>query len=165
MRRFVEGVDRGQTALFPECLEDWIGQDNPVRVVDVFVEELDLAELPDQNCYASTLPAKRFYNANITVTLKGRLRVSAAEGVRPLYAPTPVSRSLLNGCSRPKSKMARSRSCCEVGRCRRLISGRSSPPDEQPLKPAVLRSVAAEIHRPAVESWGFVQEATTLSFR
>ena len=39
MRRFVEGVDRGQTTLFPECLEDWIGEDNPVRVVDVFVEE------------------------------------------------------------------------------------------------------------------------------
>jgi transposase len=45
MRRFVEGVDCGQTTLFPECLEDWIGEDNPVRAVDVFVEELDLAEL------------------------------------------------------------------------------------------------------------------------
>ena len=45
MKRFVEGVDRGQSALFPECLEDWIGKDNPVRVVDVFVEELDLAGL------------------------------------------------------------------------------------------------------------------------
>ena len=45
MKRFVEGVDRGQSALFPECLEDWIGEDNPVRVVDVFVEELDLAGL------------------------------------------------------------------------------------------------------------------------
>jgi hypothetical protein len=28
MRRFVEGVDRGQATLFPECLEDWIGEDN-----------------------------------------------------------------------------------------------------------------------------------------
>ena len=45
MRRFVEGVDRGQTTLFPECLEDWIGEDNPARVVDVFVEELDLPSL------------------------------------------------------------------------------------------------------------------------
>src|SRR3989440_6237097 len=45
MRRFVEGIDRGQTTLFPERLEDWIGEDNPVRVIDVFVEELDLAEL------------------------------------------------------------------------------------------------------------------------
>ena len=40
MRRFVEGADRGQTTLFPECLEDWIGEDNTVRVIDVFVEEL-----------------------------------------------------------------------------------------------------------------------------
>jgi transposase len=45
MRRFVEGVDRGQATLFPECLEDWICEDNPVRAVDVFVDELDLAEL------------------------------------------------------------------------------------------------------------------------
>ena len=45
MRRFVEGVDRGQSTLFPECLEDWIDEDNPVRVIDVFVEELDLGEL------------------------------------------------------------------------------------------------------------------------
>jgi len=45
MRRFVEGTDRWQTTLFPECLEDWIGEDNPVRVVDVFVDELDLSEL------------------------------------------------------------------------------------------------------------------------
>jgi transposase len=45
MRRFVEGADRGQSTLFPECLEDWIGGDNPVRVVDVYVDELDLSEL------------------------------------------------------------------------------------------------------------------------
>src|SRR4030088_801631 len=45
MRRFVEGTDRGQSTLFPECLEDWIGEDNPVRVIDVFVDELDLAGL------------------------------------------------------------------------------------------------------------------------
>jgi transposase len=45
MKRFVEGTDRGQSTLFPECLEDWIGEDNPVRVIDVFVDELDLAEL------------------------------------------------------------------------------------------------------------------------
>jgi transposase len=45
MKRFVEGSDRGQSTLFPECVADWIGEDNPVRVIDVFVEELDLAEL------------------------------------------------------------------------------------------------------------------------
>ena len=45
MKRFVAGTDRGQSTLFPECLEDWIGDDNAVRVIDVFVEELDLGEL------------------------------------------------------------------------------------------------------------------------
>jgi transposase len=45
MKRFVEGTDRGQSTLFPECLEDWIGDDNPVRVVDVFVDGLDLSGL------------------------------------------------------------------------------------------------------------------------
>jgi hypothetical protein len=34
MKRFVEGVDRGQVTLFPDRLEDWIGDDHPVRVVD-----------------------------------------------------------------------------------------------------------------------------------
>ncbi len=45
MKRFVEGVDRDQSTLFPERLEDWIGEDNAVRVIDVFVEELDLGGL------------------------------------------------------------------------------------------------------------------------
>jgi transposase len=45
MRRFVEGVERGQSTLLPECLDDWVGEDNPVRVIDAFVDGLDLAEL------------------------------------------------------------------------------------------------------------------------
>jgi transposase len=45
MKRFIEGTDRSQSTLFPECLEDWIDEDNPVRVIDVFVSELDLGGL------------------------------------------------------------------------------------------------------------------------
>jgi hypothetical protein len=45
MKRFVEGQDRAQSTLFPEYLEDWIGEDNPVRAIDVFVAGLDLADL------------------------------------------------------------------------------------------------------------------------
>ena len=45
MRRFVEGIDRGQATLFPEYLEDWIDEDNPVRVIDAFVDKLDLSGL------------------------------------------------------------------------------------------------------------------------
>ena len=45
MKRFIEGTDRGQSTLFPECLEDWIDENSPVQVIDVFVDELNLAEL------------------------------------------------------------------------------------------------------------------------
>ena len=45
MKRFVEGLDRTQSSMFPERLEDWIHDDNPVRVIDVFVDELDLGGL------------------------------------------------------------------------------------------------------------------------
>src|SRR5712692_300952 len=45
MKRFVEGEDRTQVTLLPECLDDYVAEDNPVRVIDVFVEELDLHEL------------------------------------------------------------------------------------------------------------------------
>jgi transposase len=45
MRRFVEGVDRSQTTLFSESLDDWIGENNPVRVIDAFVDALDLRAL------------------------------------------------------------------------------------------------------------------------
>ena len=45
MKRFVEGVSREQSTLFPETLEDFIDDDNPVRIVDDFVEGLNLAGL------------------------------------------------------------------------------------------------------------------------
>ena len=45
VKRFIEGVDRGQWTLLPECLDDWIGEDNPVRAIDAFVDALDLMEL------------------------------------------------------------------------------------------------------------------------
>lgn len=54
MKRFIEGDDRGQGTLLPELLDDYVAEDNPVRVVDVFVEELDLARLG----FARVVPAK-----------------------------------------------------------------------------------------------------------
>src|SRR6266576_1202309 len=45
MTRFVVGDDRSQSTLFPERLDDYLGEDNPVRAIDVLVEELDLAKL------------------------------------------------------------------------------------------------------------------------
>ncbi|MGA7450887.1 MAG: transposase, partial [Rhodoplanes sp.] len=45
MKRFVAGVDREQSTLLPECLDDFIDESNPVRVIDAFVDATDLAEL------------------------------------------------------------------------------------------------------------------------
>ena len=45
MKRFIEGEDRTQITLLPECLDDYVAEDNPVRVVEVFVDELDLGGL------------------------------------------------------------------------------------------------------------------------
>jgi transposase len=45
MKRFIEGGERHQSTLFPDCLEDWIAEDNPVRAVDAFVDGLDLLAL------------------------------------------------------------------------------------------------------------------------
>lgn len=53
MARFVQGSDRHQVALLPDCLDDYVGVDNPVRVVDVIKDELDLAALG----FAGVVPA------------------------------------------------------------------------------------------------------------
>lgn len=45
MKRFIEGADRNQATLFPERLDDYVGEDNPVRAIDAFVDALDLSAL------------------------------------------------------------------------------------------------------------------------
>src|SRR5512141_877108 len=45
MKRFIEGEDRTQVTLLPGCLDDYISEDNPVRALDAFAEELDLMQL------------------------------------------------------------------------------------------------------------------------
>jgi len=45
MARFIQGEDRQQVTLLPECLDDYIGEDNTVRIVDAFIGELDMVTL------------------------------------------------------------------------------------------------------------------------
>jgi transposase len=54
MKRFVEGEARTQGTLLPACLDDYVTEQNPVRVIDVFVDELDLASLG----FEGVVPAK-----------------------------------------------------------------------------------------------------------
>ena len=45
MKRFIEGEARSQSLLFPERLDDYVAEDNPVRAIEVFAESLDLGKL------------------------------------------------------------------------------------------------------------------------
>ena len=54
MSGYIEGAERSQTTLFPDRLEDWIDEDNPVRVIDLFVDEIDLEEIG----FLRTAPAR-----------------------------------------------------------------------------------------------------------
>lgn len=40
MKRFIEGADRTQSTLLPACIDDYVAEDNPVRVIEAFVDEL-----------------------------------------------------------------------------------------------------------------------------
>src|SRR5881394_544794 len=72
MQGFVQGADRQQTTLLPECLDDWVGESNPVRAVDVFVEALDLRDI-------------------------GFEGVDAAGIGRPAYHPSPMLKLYIYG--------------------------------------------------------------------
>jgi transposase len=43
--KYIQGQDKSQITLFPDCIEDYVGEDNPIRVIDAFVDSLDLTEL------------------------------------------------------------------------------------------------------------------------
>ncbi len=53
MNRYIEGADRNQVTLFPDRLEDWIDEDNPVRVIDAFVDAPDLTGLGFERAIAA----------------------------------------------------------------------------------------------------------------
>jgi transposase len=65
MSRFVEGADRSQSVLFPERLDDYIGEDNPVRVVDAFVENLDLVTLGFERAIAEATGRPDYHPATL----------------------------------------------------------------------------------------------------
>ena len=54
MSKFIEGQSRTQSTLFPEVLDDYIHEDNPIRAIDMFINSLDLSELG----FARSQPAK-----------------------------------------------------------------------------------------------------------
>src|ERR1700687_5620258 len=63
MKRFVEGEDRRQGVLLPEFLDDYVAEDNPVRAIDVFVDELDLRGLGFEGVVAETTGRPAYHPA------------------------------------------------------------------------------------------------------
>jgi transposase len=63
MGRFIEGEDRQQVSLMPECLDDYVTEDNPVRVIDAFIGELDLAELGFEGATPATTGRPAYHPA------------------------------------------------------------------------------------------------------
>ena len=92
MHRFIDGEDRMQQALLPHSLEDYVGEENPVRVIEVFIDELDLAALG----FSGMTPA--------------------ATG-RPAYHPSTLLKIYLYGV--PRLHAARLIGCCCSRKIRR----------------------------------------------
>ena len=65
MKRFIEGADRSQVTLFPDRLEDYVADDNPVRVVDGFVDQLDLSGLGFKRVDASVTGRPGYYRSDL----------------------------------------------------------------------------------------------------
>ena len=63
MSRYIEGQDRQQVTLLPECLDDFIAEDNPIRVVDAFVAELDLKALGFEGATPATTGRPSYHPA------------------------------------------------------------------------------------------------------
>lgn len=63
MKRFIEGEERSQMTLLPECLDEYIAEDNPVRVVDVFIGELGLGELGFDGALPAATGRPRYHPA------------------------------------------------------------------------------------------------------
>ena len=75
MRGFVQGADRQQTTLLPECLDDWVDESNSIRAVDVFVDALELRNLlrpgPPEAFFCRTVeyPSQELFGARSTYSL------------------------------------------------------------------------------------------------
>jgi hypothetical protein len=148
MKRFVEGTGRGQATLFPEYLEDWIYEDNPVRAIDAFVDKLGLAELGFAGA-GSGGPGRPSYHPSVLLKLypPGLFR-----GKVPPTMGIPASPSALGGrfFARPRPGADILHECSAGNKRRakavpRLCSAKSLSRTDRPHRPR-RQSPARELH-------------------
>lgn len=132
MGRFVEGADRSQLTLLPDCLEDWVGDDNAVHVIDTFVEALDLRGLGFERTIAkqtgrpsyhpSVLPKLYIYGYLNRVQSSRRLEREAGRNVELMWLTGRLSPDHKTIADFWKDNSAAIRKVCAqfVGLCRRM---------------------------------------------
>jgi hypothetical protein len=98
VKRFIEGEDRSQSALFPEHLDDYIAKDNPVRVIDVFVDELDLKELGFEGMEPEATGRPGYHPGSLLrIYIYGYLKFVAVECRKLADSTAPAENSLTLG--------------------------------------------------------------------
>jgi hypothetical protein len=128
MKRYVEGENRSQSTLFPESLDEYIAEDNPVRVVDVFVDELDLKGLGFEGAEPEATGRPAYHPATLLkIYIYGYLnRIQSSRrleecGRRAATAPISYARSHIPIMSRflilNKAATCRYESCSRRMRC------------------------------------------------
>ena len=75
---YIEGEDRKQTVLFPEVLDDYISEENPVRFIDVFIEGLDLSGMGFQKAIPRIPDGRRMIQRSFTAVC---VRVSESDAL------------------------------------------------------------------------------------
>ena len=93
MKRFIEGQTREQVTLLPECLDDFIAEDNTVRIVDAFINELDLAALEFQGLQPASTGRPSYHPS---VLLKLYLYGLCSKVARPGFGHSGLS--AFSGC-------------------------------------------------------------------
>jgi transposase len=87
MKRFVEGEERRQGVLLPEFLDDYVTEDNPVRVVEAFIDELELGALGFEGVQPASTGRPAYHPSTLLkIYLYGYLnRVQPSGGTAPEY--------------------------------------------------------------------------------
>jgi hypothetical protein len=121
MRRFAEGRDRKQSALFPQSLDDWIDENNPVRVIDAFVDRLDLADLG----FGGVEPAETgrpAYRPSALLKLCLRLSQPGAVELLSRMRSHPLRRcKIADGVPTSVNRLNRKEAGTKESRCRVLV--------------------------------------------
>src|SRR3954467_6524892 len=132
MHRFIEGEDRMQPALLPHCLEDYVDEENPVRVIEVFIDELDLTSLGFSGmtpaatgrpaCHPSTLLKIYLYGYLNRIQSSRRLEREAQRNVELMWLTGWLAPDFKTIADFRKDNGVAIRTVCAqfVGLCRRL---------------------------------------------